>query len=97
MNDKIKELAQQAAEAVIGIQPKAIMLTETDTTKIEIPDTFITKFAELIVKECIEQIREQYMPVLTDKSMMAEKMWEGYVSCGVDSVLGIKLQFGVEE
>ena len=43
MNERIRELADQAAEDMSG----ALM----------IPNEFCKKFAELIVKECADQIR----------------------------------------
>ena len=58
----------------------------------------IEKFAELIVKECMNQVREQYLPVLEDELMMKDTHWDGYVQCGVDSYVAIKEHFfGVEE
>jgi hypothetical protein len=66
------------------------------------PDTKIRllnaeKFAELIVQECIEQVRGEFLPVLEDEAMMKDTHWDGYVQCGVDSVVAIKEHFGVEE
>ena len=56
------------------------------------------KFAELIVKECMRQVDEQYKPVLEDEVMMKDTHWDGYVQCGVDSVVAIREHFfGVEE
>lgn len=56
------------------------------------------KFAELIIQECMEQIRGQYVPVIDDKEMMKDTHWDGYVQCGVDSVVAIREYFfGVEE
>jgi len=55
------------------------------------------KFAELIVKECMNQVREQYLPVLEDELMMKDTHRDGYVQCGVDSYVAIKEHFGVEE
>ena len=55
------------------------------------------KLAELIVKECMNQVREQYLPVLEDEIMMKDTYWDGYVLCGVDSYVAIKEHFGVEE
>lgn len=56
MNERIKQIAEQAAEQVIGIEPEAIMVTETDTAYIEVPSTFILTFAELIVEEVYDYI-----------------------------------------
>ena len=91
MNERILQLAKQA----------------TDTVEIVNPDTGIThhreffdkeKFAELIVAECIEQVRGEFLPVLEDKEMMKDTHWDGYVQCGVDSVVAIREHFfGVEE
>ena len=55
------------------------------------------KFAQLIVQECMNQVREQYLPVLKDELMMKDTHWKGYVQCGVDSYAAIKEHFGVEE
>jgi hypothetical protein len=55
------------------------------------------KLAELIVKECMNQVREQYLPVLEDELMMKDTHRDGYVQCGVDSYVAIKQHFGVEE
>jgi hypothetical protein len=55
------------------------------------------KFAELIVQQCMNQVREQYLPVLEDEIMMKDTYWDGYVLCGVDSYVAIKEHFGVEE
>jgi hypothetical protein len=55
-------------------------------------------FAELIVRECLLQVEEQYKPVLEDKEMMKDTHWDGYVQCGVDSYVAIREHFyGVEE
>ena len=55
------------------------------------------KFAKLIVRECMNQVREQYLPVLEDELMMKDTHWDGYVQCGVDSYVAIREHFGVEE
>jgi len=58
----------------------------------------VEKFAELIVRECMLQVEEQYKPVLEDKEMMKDTHWDGYVQCGVDSYVAIREHFyGVEE
>ena len=57
-----------------------------------------TKFAELIVQECMKKVEEQYKPVLEDEVMMKDTHWDGYVQCGVDSYVAIREHFfGVEE
>jgi len=56
------------------------------------------KLAELIVRECMRQVEEQYLPVLEDETMMKDTHWDGYVQCGVDSYVAIREHFfGVEE
>jgi len=39
----------------------------------------IKKLAELIIAECLNQVREQYLPVLEDELMMKDTHWDGYV------------------
>ena len=53
MNERIKELAEQAFD-------KANNGTISD---IKIPKEFIEKFAELMVKECIDKIETYHIPV----------------------------------
>ena len=53
----------------------------------------LEKFAELIVRECMLQVEEQYKPVLEDKEMMKDTHWDGYVQCGVDSYVAIREHF----
>ena len=94
MTKRIQELAEQAkcmAEETINKQ----------ISKNAELDAFAEKFAELIVKECIEQVRGEFLPVLEDEAMMKDTHWDGYVQCGVDSVVAIREHFygvdGVEE
>ena len=86
MNERIKQLALQAkcmAEETINKQ----------ISKNAELDAFAEKFAELIVKECIEQVRGEFLPVLEDEAMMKDTHWDGYVQCGVDSVVAIREHF----
>jgi hypothetical protein len=86
---------------------QALRALAITTTEIVNPDTGITHhreffdeeiFAELIVKECLKKIEEEYKPVLEDKEMMKDTHWDGYVQCGVDSYVSIREHFfGVEE
>ena len=88
MNERIKLLAKQAHEDVIKNTPSFLVTKEL----------YEQKFAELIVAECIEQVRGEFLPVLEDKEMMKDTHWDGYVQCGVDSVVAIREHFyGVEE
>jgi hypothetical protein len=54
-------------------------------------------FAELIVQKCMNQVEEQYKPVLEDEIMMKDTHWDGYVQCGVDSYVAIREHFFGEE
>jgi hypothetical protein len=84
MNERIKQLWEEAAKT-----------TQSDSW--EEQTKFMERFAELIVQECMNQVREQYLPVLEDELMMKDTHWDGYVQCGVDSYVAIKEHFGVEE
>ena len=86
MNERIVDLYEKASEWAL----------ESDSPK-SYKDRVMTKFAELIVRECIEQVRGEFLPVLEDKEMMKDTHWDGYVQCGVDSVVAIREHFGVEE
>ena len=83
MNERIRQLARESG--LLAYNPQGI------PTKLE-------KFAESIIKECMNQVEEQYLPVLEDEIMMKDTHWDGYVQCGVDSVVAIREHFfGVEE
>ena len=81
MNERIKEIMFQSG---LGYMSSAHPI-------------LVEKFVELIVQECMNQVREQYLPVLEDEIMMKDTYWDGYVLCGVDSYVAIKEHFGVEE
>jgi uncharacterized protein YaaQ len=86
MNQRIRELAEQAGFYNMGIG-LIIGIEE-----------YHQKFAQLIVQECMRQVEEQYLPVLEDQVMMKDTHWDGYVQCGVDSVVAIREHFfGIEE
>ena len=98
MNERIKELAEQADE--YAEQTVHYYQGQFDglTWEGKIKQTRDTKFAELIVQECMRQVEEQYKPVLEDETMMKDTHWDGYVQCGVDSYVAIREHFyGVEE
>ena len=88
MNDRIKELYEQS------------LIREMSKDHAGNPMLVIKqnpeKFAELIVRECLNQVRDQYLPVLEDGIMMNDTHWAGYVQCGVDSYVAIREHFGVE-
>jgi hypothetical protein len=90
MNELLQKLAEQATEII------EVMGEEGNTNTHA--NFHVQKFAELIVQECMNQVREQYLPVLEDKEMMKDTHWDGYVQCGVDSCVAIREHFfGVEE
>jgi len=90
MNDRIRKLAVEAG---------TYQDQDIDGTRfLSMPESSWAKFAELIVRECMQQVEEQYKPVLEDEAMMKDTHWDGYVQCGVDSVVAIRKHFfGVEE
>ena len=95
MNERIKELAEQAGVINNNFNPLAYEQWYLDS---------LEKFAELIVRECLKKVEEEYKPVLEDKEMMKDThwdedtYWDGYVQCGVDSYVAIREHFfGVEE
>jgi len=86
MNERIQQLAEQAG------------YKDLPTVRLAFHGFDKEQFAELIVKECMEQVRGEYVPVLEDETMMKDTHWDGYVQCGVDSVVAIREHFfGVEE
>ena len=54
MNEQIYSLAEQASEYAVLNPSDKVLQSETEDAKVEIPKAFIDKFAELIVKECID-------------------------------------------
>ena len=78
---KIYELAEQAAEHAVVNPSEMNLESELDDVKVVIPKEFIDKFAELIVKECIDCLK----PLSRNHSM---------VGAAQDT---IKEHFGVEE
>ena len=81
MNDRIKDLLEDATE----------IHDDRSGNSYRVVDYKI--FAELIVNQCVEIVREEYLPVLQDEDMMTQEHWKGYVGCGVDSVASIKHYF----
>jgi hypothetical protein len=89
MNAQILALVKQAVH-------EAELVGSVDYKNFE--GKIFEKFAELIVRECMEQVRGEFLPVLEDKEMMKDTHWDGYVQCGDDSVVAIREHFfGVEE
>ena len=89
MNERIKELIKQAQVNDLAI--------DTNGDPYDVKRLDPEKFAELIVRECMRQVEEQYKPVLEDEVMMKDTHWDGYVQCGVDSYVAIREHFYGEE
>ena len=97
MKSKLNELRLDAGIARIENQQWLCVLDKETGMMID-PMIGLEKFAELIVRECMRQVQEQYKPVLEDETMMKDTHWDGYVQCGVDSYVAIREHFyGVEE
>jgi hypothetical protein len=88
LNERIQKLAEQAT-SIQGPTPYNPLTFEVFDKE---------KFAELIVFECQRQVEEQYTPILENKELMKDPIWDAYVQCGVDSYVAIREHFfGVEE
>ena len=94
MNERIKRLAEQAKKYALDTM---IKITDREQALKVYSESYDTKFAELIVTECLRQVEEQYKPVLEDAVMMKDTHWKGYVQCGVDSYVAIREHFYGEE
>jgi hypothetical protein len=77
MNKRIEELAEQAVEE---------MDQEAFSEDMYIPEEWIQKFAELIVRECMEQA--------SIGNMGGNNQWDKALTFAADN---IKKHFGVEE
>lgn len=88
MNERILDLAVKSRH-IVGELPLNV------NEKIQLAG--LEKFAELIIRECIEQVRDNYLSVLEDKEMMKDPQWNWYVQCGVESVVSIKSHFEIEK
>ena len=86
MNERIKELSKQAWES-ISVQ---------DALDDEAFDQFDQKFAELIVKECVQTLIDNMPERYTNEA--SEEDWDkGYDRAMKDCVHHIQEHFGVEE
>ena len=98
MNERIKLLAEQATTKIsFRLDPNTYKHIDDPEGDLERFEFDKQKFAQLIVQDCMNQVREQYLPVLEDEVMMKDTHWDGYVQCGVDSYVAIREHFGVEE
>ena len=91
MNERIEQLALQANELDYET------FDEYNHKTVQHYKFNKEKFAELIVQECMQQVEEQYKPILEDETMMKDIRWAYYVDCGVDSYVAIREHFFGEE
>jgi hypothetical protein len=81
MNPFIKELAEQASHQSPDGYPVTIPYS----------DAFVVKFAELIIKECVNGIGN--WRDASDDQMDKESHWQGYRSGCDDSIVEIQTRF----
>jgi len=95
MNERIRELAEQA-----GINIDSFQFSGTPIKHI-VDEPSLEKFAELIVRECIERVRSQYIPVrdatvegrtnpFHPQLKVRTEREEGVIECGVNSVIALE-------
>ncbi len=84
VNKRIEELAEQA-----GYKP----LPGFDFAN-SLEETYLKKFAELIVRECVQTLRDN-TPVL-EEDVTPEDWDKGYIRAMVDCEHHIREHFGVE-
>ena len=97
MNERIKELAEEAAWKTRMTHNNAYWRMQ----EMAEDSTWREKFAELIVRECIERVRNQYIPI-RDQTVEGElnpfhpqlrlrtDHEKGMVECGVNSVISLE-------
>ena len=85
MNERIRELAEQATTRVDAVSNESMAYTYFDTEK----------FAELIVKDCIDKIETYHIPV--GNSAAGEMACEWTYAALKEIRDEIKEHFGVEE
>ena len=76
MNERIRELVRQAVIAVDDPFPGNPLNDELE--KMYIPDCFAEKFAELIVRECIDIANEYDAPKMSGPGMIIANMIESH-------------------
>ena len=90
MNERIKELAEQAAQAAAAYPSGQNNSWETQVN-------FMEKFAELIIKECAELFVDRRYMVLNPLEPFADERVRVMKAHDKDTVKTIKKHFGVEE
>ena len=90
MNERILNLAERAGIAIWG--DAVYMYRPGDT----LDSTVITKFAEMLIKECITIVDEQKECLHEEQKYWHDRDY-GYEMAVNDASKGIKQFFGVEE
>jgi hypothetical protein len=96
MNQKITKLVRQALKDSVSIRVESVIAGSIDGHGIiEIPNSFAEKFAELIVRECIDKIETHQIPV--GNSAAGEMACEWTYDALKEIRNAIKEHFGVQE
>jgi len=94
MNERIRELAEQAGIAVWG---DAVYMYHPGNT---LDSTVMTKFAELIVKECLKESMDEIVAdeeIAQEKDPLIREYLTGNNQGIVDAVVRFRNHFGVED
>ena len=95
MNQRITKLVRQALKDSVSIRVESVIAGSIDGHGIiEIPNSFAEKFAELIVRECIDKIETHQIPV--GNSAAGEMACEWTYDALKEIRNEIKQHFGVE-
>lgn len=97
MHDRIRELAKDAE--ILMTETKAVH--NTPYGEYPLTENQLEKFAELIIRECIERVRQQYVPVRDQTVEGSPNFFHpqlrsrterevGIVECGVNSVVALE-------
>jgi hypothetical protein len=96
MNQRITKLVRQALKDSVSIRVESVIAGSIDGHGIiEIPNSFAEKFAELIVRECIDKIETHQIPV--GNSAAGEMACEWTYDALKEIRNAIKEHFGVQE
>ena len=94
MNERIKELVEQAVKSVDIVTGNELL--DDELAKMYIPDCFAEKFAELLIRECMNTIKQNENASLNISNFTDEKK-QG-IQLGLEfAITDIAEHFGVEE
>ena len=95
MNNQLRKIVGQAVSTVDIVTGNEAL--DDELAKMYIPDCFAEKFAELIVKECI-QVSEAHAKDLESQPTdpLLEEYEDGVVNGIYEATVAIKEHFGVE-